>query len=170
MNPSAFFTKTPPPATTPQDPLLHRLVNSFRFLGFLLWFVLGPGGLREAPGRPTDSPRIAQGPLPGAPGPPGPGSKNLKTNTLCRALVSGRANARTYRRPRCMYPHIGYTRVLGSTRVRPGPQLHRQQGGGSPPGGKALLNLHSGTLLILDSQVWDRFSVDFRPNLAPKPL
>ncbi len=27
-------------------------VNSFRFLGFLLWFVLGPGGLRETPGGP----------------------------------------------------------------------------------------------------------------------
>ncbi len=31
---------------------LHCSVNSFRFLGFLLWFVLGPGGLREAPGGP----------------------------------------------------------------------------------------------------------------------
>ncbi len=27
-------------------------VNSFRFLGFLIGFVLGPGGLREAPGGP----------------------------------------------------------------------------------------------------------------------
>ena len=30
--------------------LLHRSVNSFRFLRLLLWFALGPGDLREAPG------------------------------------------------------------------------------------------------------------------------
>ncbi len=36
--------------------------NSFRFLGFLLWFALGP-----APGRPTEG---SGGGLPGAPGPP----------------------------------------------------------------------------------------------------
>ncbi len=31
---------------------LHCSNNYFRFLGFLLWFGLGPGGLREAPGNP----------------------------------------------------------------------------------------------------------------------
>ncbi len=31
---------------------LHRSVSFFRVLGFLLWFVLGPGGPREAPGGP----------------------------------------------------------------------------------------------------------------------
>jgi len=30
---------------------LHRSVNSFRFLSLSLWFVLGPGELREAPAR-----------------------------------------------------------------------------------------------------------------------
>jgi hypothetical protein len=30
----------------------HCLINSFRFLGFLLWFVLRPGALREALGGP----------------------------------------------------------------------------------------------------------------------
>ena len=34
------------------DQFPHCSVNSFRFLGFLLWFVLGPGDLREAPGGP----------------------------------------------------------------------------------------------------------------------
>ncbi len=47
---------------------LHCSINSFRFLRFLLWFVLGPEGLREAPGK-------AHGGLcwasPGAPGAPG---------------------------------------------------------------------------------------------------
>jgi hypothetical protein len=44
---------------------LHRSVNSFRFLCFLLWFVLGPGGPREAPGGPGK----AHGWLLWAPGP-----------------------------------------------------------------------------------------------------
>jgi hypothetical protein len=54
--------------------VLHCSVKSFRSLGFLLWFVLGPGGLREAeaPGLPTEGPR-------GPPGGPrssrGPGQK-----------------------------------------------------------------------------------------------
>ncbi len=49
----------------------------FWFLGFLLWFVLGPGASGrspEAPGRPTEG-------LPGAPDPPGPGSKNQQKQT-----------------------------------------------------------------------------------------
>ncbi len=57
---------------------LHCLINSFRFLGFLLWFVLGPGGSREAPGgpgKPHGYPReIHQKP----PEAPGPGSKKHK--------------------------------------------------------------------------------------------
>ncbi len=51
---------------------LHCSVNSFRFLDFLLWFVLGPGRPPEAPGRPTDG----SGGPPGVPRtPPGPGQK-----------------------------------------------------------------------------------------------
>ncbi len=43
-------------------------VNSLRFLSFLLWFVLGPGGLREA----SEGPGKAHGELRGASrGPPG---------------------------------------------------------------------------------------------------
>ena len=38
--------------------ILHLSVNSFRFLSFSLWLVLGPGGLREAPGWPRDGPRV----------------------------------------------------------------------------------------------------------------
>ncbi len=34
---------------------LHCSVISFRFLGFLLWLALGPGGLREAPGVPGNA-------------------------------------------------------------------------------------------------------------------
>jgi hypothetical protein len=33
-------------------PWLHCAINSFRFLGFFLWFVLGPESLQEAPGGP----------------------------------------------------------------------------------------------------------------------
>ncbi len=33
-------------------PGLHGSVNSCRFLSFSLWFVLGPGGFREASGGP----------------------------------------------------------------------------------------------------------------------
>ncbi len=39
--------------------ILHCSVNSFRFLGFLLWFVSGPGGLRELIQKPL---RSGQGP------------------------------------------------------------------------------------------------------------
>ncbi len=45
-------------------PFLHCLIDAFRFLGFLLWFVLGPEGLRGASLGPPD--------------PSGPGSKNIK--------------------------------------------------------------------------------------------
>ena len=34
--------------------LFYRSVNSFGFLDSLLWFVLGPGGLREAAGGPAE--------------------------------------------------------------------------------------------------------------------
>ena len=65
-------------------------VNAFRFLGLLLWFVLGPGGLREAPG----GPRKAHGwlwELPTGPGlPPGPGQHKFKTYTFCKGRLSGR--------------------------------------------------------------------------------
>ncbi len=65
-----------PPIWRPPE-MLHCSINSFRFLDFLLWFVLGPGGLREAPGGPGK----AQGGLWGASRTlPGPGSKNLKTH------------------------------------------------------------------------------------------
>ncbi len=64
----------------------HCLINCFRFQGFLLWFVLGPGGPREAPGNPGK----ADGGLWGTSrGPPGPGSAFSKTHIFCRALVSG---------------------------------------------------------------------------------
>jgi hypothetical protein len=65
-------------------------VKSLRFLGSLLWFVLGPGGLQEAPGDRGN----AHGGLSGAsrepPDPLGPGSENLKVHTFCRVLLSGR--------------------------------------------------------------------------------
>ncbi len=72
-------------------PPLDCLITSFRLLGFLLWFVLGPRGLREAPRDPGN----AHGGLWGASrGPSGPGAKNLKTYTFCRALLSGRVPVR----------------------------------------------------------------------------
>ncbi len=69
---------------------LHCLINSFRFLCFLLWFVLGPGGLREAPEGPGNAHGGLWGASPGPPEPPGPGSKNITTHTCCGALLSGR--------------------------------------------------------------------------------
>ncbi len=74
----------------PSRQILHCAVNYFRFLGFLLWFVLGPGSLREAPGGPGKAHGWPSGPSRGLPERPGPGSKNLKTNMCCRALLSGR--------------------------------------------------------------------------------
>ncbi len=46
---------------------LHRSVKVFRLLGFLLCFVLDPGGLREAPGGPGKAHGQLWGGLPGAP-------------------------------------------------------------------------------------------------------
>jgi hypothetical protein len=68
---------------------LHRSVNSFRFLGFLLWLVLGPGGLLETPGGPGKAHGWLWGASRGPPDLPGPGPTNLKTHTFCRALLSG---------------------------------------------------------------------------------
>ncbi len=34
---------------SPGSPELHSLINLLRFVGFLIWFVLGPGGLRKTP-------------------------------------------------------------------------------------------------------------------------
>ncbi len=48
----------------------HPSLHCFRLLSFLLWFVLGPGGLRKAPGGPGK----ANGRPWGPPG-PGPGQK-----------------------------------------------------------------------------------------------
>ncbi len=71
--------------------LLHCSVDSFRFLGFLLCCVLGPGGFREAPGGPGKAHgwpwRASRVP----PDPLGPGSKNLKTYTFCWARLGGPA-------------------------------------------------------------------------------
>ncbi len=55
---------------------LHCSVNSLRFLGFLLWFVLGPGGLREGPLEVSETPtNSCWGPPGGSRSPPGPGQK-----------------------------------------------------------------------------------------------
>ncbi len=69
---------------------LHCLINCFSFRGFSLCFVLGPGGLREAPGGPGKAHRGLWGACRGPPDPPEPESKNLRTHTFCRALLSGR--------------------------------------------------------------------------------
>ncbi len=70
--------------------VLGRLINTFRFPPFLLWFVLGPGGFWEgtggpqkANGRPSETSR-------GPPEHPGPGPKNLRNHTFYRVLFSGR--------------------------------------------------------------------------------
>ncbi len=68
---------------------LDCLINSFRFLGFLLWFVVGPGCLQEGPGGPGKVHGGPSGTSRRPQGHPGPGSKNLKTHACCRALLSG---------------------------------------------------------------------------------
>ena len=68
--------------------VLRGLIDSFRFRGFSFLFLVVPGGTRKHLG----SPRKAHGRLRGdsrvPPVPPGPGSKNLKTYTLCSPLLS----------------------------------------------------------------------------------
>ncbi len=60
---------------------LHCSINSFRCLGFLLWFVLGPRGLRKAPG----SPGKAHGGL--GSDSPGPGSQKPKNQCFLQDAV-----------------------------------------------------------------------------------
>jgi hypothetical protein len=64
----------------------HCSSNSFRFLGFLHWFVLGPGGLWQAPGGPGKAHGELWGGLLTT---RGPGQKNPKTNSFCGALLRG---------------------------------------------------------------------------------
>ncbi len=66
---SASGREVPPPPFLD----LRCLINSFRFLDFLLWFVLGPGGLREAPGVPGNAHGGCWGSSRGLPELPGPG-------------------------------------------------------------------------------------------------
>ncbi len=95
---------------------LNCSINSFRFLSFLLWFVLGPGGFREAPGGPGK----AHG---GLRDPPGPGPKNIETNTFCRSPLSGRVRscrAQTRSKPASGPAHWGALQTIigGPYRVR----------------------------------------------------
>ncbi len=51
-----YFLDVPASIVYSESPCnLHCSVIFFRFLGFLLWFVLSPGGLREAPGGPGEA-------------------------------------------------------------------------------------------------------------------
>ncbi len=52
----------------------------------LLWLVLGPGGLRKAPGGPG---KAHVGLWGASEFPQGPGQTNKKTHTFCEALSSG---------------------------------------------------------------------------------
>ncbi len=63
------------------SPLLNHVLEVSKSL----WFVLGPGGLREAPGGPGKAYGGLWGPPGGPPYPPGPRPKNLKTHILLRA-------------------------------------------------------------------------------------
>jgi hypothetical protein len=64
---------------------LDRLINTFGFLSFLLWFVLGPGDLRAAPGSPQAHMALAD--FLGACGPRG--MNNIQIHNCCGALFSG---------------------------------------------------------------------------------
>ncbi len=66
--------------------VLDCSVDSVWLIGLFVWFVVGPGFFREGPG----SPRNPEG-VGGLPGPPEPGSNNLKTNTFCWARLGGPA-------------------------------------------------------------------------------
>ncbi len=60
-------------------------------IGFVVWFVVGPGRSREGPGSPRNPEGWPWVAFRGHPGPLGPGPKNIKTHNLCRALLSGLA-------------------------------------------------------------------------------
>jgi hypothetical protein len=62
-------------------------------IGFLVWFVVGPGGFRVGPGSPRNSGGWPCWASRRSPEPPGPGPKNTKTHIVCRALLSGPAQA-----------------------------------------------------------------------------
>ncbi len=62
------------------------LINAFRFLGFLLWFVVGPRGLRERPGGPG---KTHGEPWRTSRGPPEPPRRKSKKPNFCRARASG---------------------------------------------------------------------------------
>jgi hypothetical protein len=72
------------------DPLTHpsSIAQSilFRFLGFVLWFVLGFESLREAPGGPGEAHGGRSGASRGPPDPPGPGSQKTKILSFCRDI------------------------------------------------------------------------------------
>ncbi len=94
------------------DDRLHCSINSFRFLCFLIWFVLGPGGL-WGPLRPREGPRRGLG---GPPGclrtPPGPGQKTFKNLYLLQGPIK--------RQTRCSgtLPHLpSGTTELTSTKL-----------------------------------------------------
>ncbi len=80
---------------------LNCLINFFRFLGFLLWFVLGPGGLREAPGSPGRPTEGSGGPS-GGPLLPRARVEKLKNQTCWGALLSGRVEVMQGKAKQCV--------------------------------------------------------------------
>ncbi len=60
-------------SNNPRQPRLDCLINPQVFYGFVFWFVLGPGGLREAPGDPGKA--HGQGPPGSLRSPRGPGQR-----------------------------------------------------------------------------------------------
>ncbi len=76
--------------------VLHCSIKSCRFLRFLHCFLLGPRSFRRPPEAPRRLADGSGGPPGGPRTTPGPGSKHLKTNTFCSALLSGRESVPSF--------------------------------------------------------------------------
>ncbi len=63
---------------------LDLLTNTFRFLGFLVWFVVDPRGLREGSGGPRKAHGGPWRDFPGALGDPGARAKKAKNQYFLR--------------------------------------------------------------------------------------
>jgi hypothetical protein len=97
-------------------------------MGLLLWFVLGPGGLREAPGAPGEGPRRALG---GLPEPPGARVKKPKNPYFLHCPIE--------------WSSFWSARVRFTAKTGPHTGLEaRPEGGGDPQGSGSCQDVPSG--------------------------
>ncbi len=132
---------------------VHCSIIFSRFLGFLLWFVLGPGGLRKDPAGPGKAHGELWGASRGPPDPPVPRSVNLETRNCCRALLSGRV---------CVQTHLGRSTSSGPILRIAGPQHHCTYGAAKcQAGSPTALRCIVFALWRFDSACWPVGGGDF---------